>query len=142
MHWRTSLGTVLAIGVLLTGAQVTLASTGAAKTPNGSKAPAARSVEPSEVHQVRGDVIAVELQASPMTLTLNTMEGKRQLTVGVDITGKTMIREGKLVKSLGDIKAGDHVWLRYRRSNDSLVADTIRSLPPTHTAAAMGKKAK
>lgn len=142
MHRRAMLGTTLAIGALLLGGQVALASTGAAKPADESNAPAARAAQNSEIRQVRGDVVAVEPQASPMTLTLNTMEGKQQLTVGVDVTDKTMIREGKAVKALGDIKVGDHVWLKYERSNDTLVADAIRILPATHAVASMGKKAR
>ena len=145
MHgsWRTMLVSTLATGALLLGAQAVLASTGAAKTTDESKAPSAHSAQKSEIHRVSGEVVAVEPQASPMTLTLNTMQGKQQLTVGVDVTDKTMIREGKIAKSLSDIKIGDRVWLQYQRSNDTLVAETIRLMPPTHSASAKagGKKA-
>jgi Cu/Ag efflux protein CusF len=142
MRWRTTVVSTLATGALLLGAQAAVASTDAAKTTGEYKAPAAHSAQRSEIRQVRGEVIAVESQASPMTLTLNTMEGKQQLTVGVDVTDKTMIREGKVAKSLSDIKVGDHVWLKYQRSNDRLVAETIRLMPPTHSASAKagGKK--
>ena len=136
MRLRTTLISTLATGALLLGAQVTLASTDTAKTTGESKAPAAHSAQKSEIRQVRGEVIAVEPQASPMTLTLNTMEGKQQLTGGVDVTDKTMIREGKVAKSLSDIKVGDRVWLQYQRSNDRLVAETIRLMPPAHSASA------
>ena len=135
----------LAAGVLLLGAQAASASPVAAKTADGDKASASRSDQKSEARQVRGVVVAVEPHSSPMTLTLNTAEGKQQLTVGVDITDQTMIREGKVAKSLGDIKVGDHVWLEYRRSEDSLVADAVRIRPLTHLAAAPmagGKKAR
>jgi len=47
-----------------------------------------------------------------------------------------MIREGKVAKSLSDIKVGDRVWLQYQRSNDRLVAETIRLMPPAHSASA------
>jgi hypothetical protein len=142
MRWRATLVSTLATGALLLGAQAARASTDVAKTTGEYKAPAADRGQKSEIRQVRGEVIAVESQASPMTLTLNAMEGKQQLTVGVDVTDKTMIREGKVVKSLSDIKVGDHVWLKYQRSNDRLVAETIRLMPPTHSASAKagGKK--
>lgn len=143
--WRTTLLSTLAAGALLLGAQVALASTDTAKTTNEYKALAAHNAQKSEIRRVSGEVVAVEPQANPMTLTLNTMEGKQQLTVGVDVTDKTMIREGKVDKTLSDIKAGDRVWLKYQRSGDKLVADAIRILPASHVASAStatGKKAK
>jgi Cu/Ag efflux protein CusF len=66
---------------------------------------------------------------------MKTMEGKQALTVGVDVTDKTLIREGKARKTLTDIKAGDRVWMRYERTDGKLVADYIRILKPAGMAA-------
>jgi hypothetical protein len=90
----------------------------------------------AEVRRVRGEVTAVEPWASPMTLTMKTKEGKETLTVGVDVTDKTIIREGKAHKTLADIKAGDRVWMKYERTDGKLVAESIRILKPTMRTAA------
>jgi Cu/Ag efflux protein CusF len=134
----------LAVGTLLLGAQAAVASGDAAKGTGEYQTSATRRAQKSEIRRVHGEVTAVEPQANPMTLTLKAMEGKQELTVGVDVTDKTMIREGKVRKSLGDIKVGDRVWLQYERTNDRLVADAIRVMKPAHMAAstAAGKKAE
>ncbi len=79
----------------------------------------------------RGTVTAVDTSANPNTLVMNTQVGKQVLTVGVDVPSRTKITEGTAKKSLSDIKAGDHVWMRYDRLTDRLVAEQIRILPPS-----------
>ncbi len=135
MQRVNSLMAVLAAGSLVLGASVALASTEAAKAPVGSKETATQVKSKAEIHRVRGDVTAVEPSANPPTLTMKTMEGKQALTVGVDVTDKSLIREGKARKTLADIKAGDRVWMRYERTDGKLVADYIRILKPAGMAA-------
>jgi len=126
---------MLAAGSLVLAAGVALASTEAAKAPEGSKATARQAMSKAEVRRVRGEVTAVEPSANPMTLTMKTKEGKEELTVGVDVTDKTIIREGKARKTLSDIKVGDRVWMKYERTDGKLVADYVRILKPAHVAA-------
>jgi hypothetical protein len=84
---------------------------------------------------VRGVVSAVEPSANPATLTLKVMRGKQAETVGVDVPATAKIHEGKAVKTLADINVGDRVWMKYDRTNDKLVADSIRILKSTKMAA-------
>src|SRR5574342_396694 len=127
---------MLAASSLILGAGVVLASTEAGKTPEGSKTSAMQAMSKAEVRRVRGEVTAVEPSASPMTLTMKSQEGKEVLTVGVDVTDTTIIREGKVRKSLADIKVGDRVWMKYERIDGKLVAESIRILKPTMRTAA------
>jgi hypothetical protein len=136
MYGVKPLMTLVTAGSLILGAGMALASTKAAAAPEGSKATAAPAMSKAEVHRVRGEVTAVEPSAAPPTLTMKTMEGKRELTVGVDVTDKTMIREGKAHKTLADIKAGDRVWMKYEGTDGKLVAEYIRILKPSMKAAA------
>lgn len=126
---------VLAAGALTLGAGLALASTETSKATEGSKATAAQAEKEkkAEFRRVRGEVAAVETGAR--TMVVKAMEGKKELTVGVDVTDKTVIREGKARKTLGDIKVGDRVWMKYQRTNDKLVADFIRILKPNKIAA-------
>ena len=124
---------LIAASSLTLGAGLALASTDVSKTTEATKPNATRMEKKSEVHRVRGEVTAVEPGAK--TMVVNAMEGKRALDVGVDIGEKTIIREGKANKTLNDIKVGDHVWMRYEKTNDKLVADYIRILKPTKMAA-------
>ncbi len=79
---------------------------------------------------VRGSVTAVDTAATPNTLVMQAELGKQPATIGVDVPATTKIIEGKAKKSLTDIKPGDHVWMRYDRLSDRLVAEQIRILPP------------
>lgn len=135
MYGVKPLMAMVAAGSLILGAGVALASTAAAKVPEGSRATATPAMSKAEVRRVRGEVTAVEPSASPMTLTMKGKEGKEELTVGVDVTDKTIIREGKARKTLSDIKVGDRVWMKYERTDGKLVADYVRILKPTHAAA-------
>lgn len=126
---------VLAASALTLGAGMALASTEASKATEGPKAGAtqAEKEKKAEFHRVRGEVTAVETGAK--TMVVKATQGKKELTVGVDVTDKTIIREGKAHKTLGDINVGDRVWMKYQRTNDKLVADFIRILKPTKIAA-------
>jgi hypothetical protein len=124
---------LVAAGALILGTGLAFAKTGTSKTTEGSKAIATRTERKAEIHRVRGEVTAVEPGAK--TMVVNAMEGKKALDVGVDVTDKTIIRQGKANKTLGDIKVGDRVWMKYEKTSDKLVADYIRILKPTRMAA-------
>ncbi len=124
---------LVAVSSLTLGAGLALASSGTSKGTEASKSSATQSEKKPEVRRVRGEVTAVEPGAK--TMVVKAMEGKKALDVGVDVTGKTIIREGKANKTLGDIKIGDRVWMNYERTSDKLVADYIRILKPANVAA-------
>jgi len=115
------------------GAGIALATNEAPKAPEASKSSTATEGGKAIIHRVRGEVTAVEPGAR--TMTVKAMQGKQELTVGVDVTDKTVIRQGKAHKTLGDIKVGDRVWMKYERTGDKLVAENIHILKPTHVAA-------
>ena len=121
-------------GALTLGAGVALAATDASKTAVSPEATTVQTANKAEVHRVvRGEVTAVEPGAK--TMVVKAMEGKKALDVGVDVTDKTIIREGKASKTLTDIKVGDRVWMKYEKANDKLVADFVRILKPAKMAA-------
>ncbi|MGD0264197.1 MAG: hypothetical protein ABSD47_04460 [Candidatus Methylomirabilota bacterium] len=124
---------LLAAGALTMGAGVALAATDASKTTASPEATTVQTANKAEVHRVRGEVTAVEPGAKSMVV--KAMEGKKALDVGVDVTDKTIIRQGKANKTLDDIKVGDRVWMKYDRTNDKLVADQIRILKSAPVAA-------
>ncbi|HSB82713.1 MAG TPA: hypothetical protein VLM91_28395 [Candidatus Methylomirabilis sp.] len=151
MHSGKVLMALLAAGSLAFGAATALAATSEsteyASKPAASKATTASA--PTESKQMnatpaekenakenetatdriaRGVVTAVEPSANPATLTLKVMRGKQEDTVGVDVPSSAKILEGKATKTLADIKVGDRVWMKYDRTSDTLVADTIRIL--------------
>jgi hypothetical protein len=78
-------------------------------------------------HTVRGEVTAVETTAK--TLTVKTMRNKKEETIGVEVPDTVKITQGKTARTLSDIKVGEHVWMKYDRMSDKLVADTIHILP-------------
>jgi hypothetical protein len=135
MRGAKTLMAVLTAGSLILGVQAALASTEAAKAPEASKTSTTQVMPKPEIRRVRGEVTAVEPSANPPTLTMKAIEGKQELTVGVDVTNKTIIREGKARKRLSDIKLGDRVWMKYERTDGKLVAEYIRILKPTRMAA-------
>lgn len=134
MRGSMKLLALVVTGSLSLGAGLALASgTGTSKASGVTKSSASRMEEKSEARHVRGEVTAVEPGAK--TLVVKAMEGKKALDVGVDVTDKTIIREGKANKTLGDIKVGDRVWMKYEKTSDKLVADSIRILKPATVAA-------
>ncbi len=124
---------VLTAGSLALGSGPALATTASPKTTGSSKSGAAQSEKKAEMHRIRGEVTAVEPGAN--TMVIKAPEGKKELTVGVDVNDKTIIREGKAAKTLADVKVGDKVWMKYERVNDKLVANYIRILNPASMAA-------
>ncbi|MGD0264190.1 MAG: hypothetical protein ABSD47_04425 [Candidatus Methylomirabilota bacterium] len=133
MRGSQKLLALVAAGALTLGAGVALAATDASKTTASPEATTVQTANKAEVHRVRGEVTAVETGAK--TMVVKAMEGKKALDVGVDVTDKTIIREGKISKKLDDIKVGDRVWMRYEKSSDKLVADFVRILKPAKVAA-------
>ena len=133
MRGSQKLLALVAAGALTLGAGVALAATDASKTAASPEATTVQTANKAEVHRVRGEVTAVEPGAK--TMVVKAMEGKKALDVGVDVTDKTIIREGKASKTLTDIKVGDRVWMKYEKTNDKLVADFVRILKPAKMAA-------
>ncbi len=76
---------------------------------------------------VRGEVTAVETTAK--TLTVKAMRNKKEETIGVEVPDTVKITQGKTARTLSDVKVGEHVWMKYDRMNDKLVADTIHIVP-------------
>jgi len=109
--------------------------TKAKESPATQKAEQAREQKGEMRRSAEGVVTHVEPQAVPPTLVMKTQEGKQELIVGVDVPATTIIREGKSVKSLQDLKPGDRLWMRWTRAENRLVADAIHVLP-AHSAAA------
>ena len=154
---------MLAAGALTLGAGVALAATGESKAPEPSKMPAVskapatagdqeaketKAVQQTEKARatqekgekeaavdriVRGEVTAVEPTAK--TLTVKASRGKEAETIGVDVPDTAKITQGKAAKTLGDIKVGDRVWMKYDRMSNKLVADQIRILKSAPMAA-------
>jgi hypothetical protein len=133
MNGSKKLLALVAASTLTLGGGLALASADTSKTTEGTKASVAQGEKKAEYRRVRGEVTAVETGAK--TMVVKAMEGKKSLDVGVDVTDKTIIREGKAAKTLGDIKVGDRVWMRYEKTNDKLVANFIRILKPAKMAA-------
>jgi hypothetical protein len=137
MHNEKRLMALLAAGSLVFGAGIALAasseSTEYSQKPEASKAThtakeTAGEKETASDRTARGTVTAVEPSANPATLTLKVMRGKQEETIGVDVPAGVKIHEGKAVKTLSDIKLGDQVWMKYDRTSDKLIADSIRIL--------------
>lgn len=124
----------LAAGALALGGGVVWASTQAAKATEGSKAATATAMSKVRVRRIRGEVTAVEPNAK--TMVVKVIRGKKALTVGVDVTDKTVIRQGKTHRTLADVKVGERVWMKYQRANGKLTAEDIHILKSSHMAAA------
>jgi hypothetical protein len=133
MRGSQKLLALVAAGALTLGAGVALAATDTSKTAASPESTTVQTATKAEVHRVRGEVTAVEPGAR--TMVVKAMEGKKALDVGVDVTDKTIIRQGKANKTLDDIKVGDRVWMRYEKTSDKLVADFVRILKAAKVAA-------
>ena len=148
MHRCKAFVGLFTAGMLALGAGAALASQHAAKgsagagpaappaeAPSGSHATSMGAVRNDEIRRVGGVVTAVEPGAAPPTLVVRAMEGTTPLIVGVDVPGTAIIRQGKAQKSLGDIKVGDRVWMKYARTTNHLLAEDIHILKPYRMAA-------
>ncbi len=75
---------------------------------------------------VRGDVIAINLNAQPHTIVVRVMRPNRQeLIVGARVPSDTRIRLGERSATLADIRVGAVVHLTYLKNPDGLVARSI-----------------
>jgi hypothetical protein len=132
-------------GSLALSAGFALAATAEPKTAEPAKTPAvaapavpAKAAGEKEIAAdriVRGEVTAVE--AAAKTLTVKTVRNKKEDIVGAEVPDGVKITEGKTVKTLADVKVGDHVWMKYDRMSGRQVADEIRILPPQKTTPKM-----
>jgi hypothetical protein len=115
--------TVLAMGVLLMAPRTTFAQTaGEATAPSDSVQ--------RVTHEGTGVVTAIEPDAHPQTVVVQTKAGDQDMTVGADVLEQTQITQGNTEKTLTDLKAGDRVWIRWKKTADALIADAIRILGP------------
>ena len=124
---------LLAAGSIGLGAGLALASSETSKATESTNPSAGRMEKKPDMRHVRGEVTAVEPGAK--TLVVKSTEGKQTLDVGVDVPDRAIIREGKANKTLADVRVGDRVWMKYERTSNGLVADSIRILKPKTVAA-------
>jgi len=128
---------VLAVtGMLGLGAGV--ASAAETKAPEAGKAPVASkpaatapSKEAKEVGRdliVRGELTAVDSTATPPTVTLKVLKGKQDESMTIAVPSTAKILEGKTVKAVADLAMGEHVRIKYDRTQDRLEADQIHIL--------------
>lgn len=80
----------------------------------------ARTIAPGEVRVVRGTVTAVDVEHNALVIDAKVAKGI--LTVGVTVDARTAFSEGK---SLGNMKVGDTVTLKYGREDSRLIAKSI-----------------
>jgi len=80
--------------------------------------------------RVDGQVIAIDRTASPMLLTVQVMQGTKEQTLQLELTGNTTVRQGLFTRSLDALQVGDHIWLDYGQVNKTLIADEIGILNP------------
>lgn len=80
------------------------------------------------VRTVRGEVVAVNVQASPPVIVVKARAGTKQdLIVGAAVeTGATVTR-GKVPIELGALKVGETVELTYVKNPEGLVARAIHA---------------
>jgi Cu/Ag efflux protein CusF len=79
----------------------------------------AASFAAAKVHQITGEVTAVD--AAAKTVTLKAKKGE----VVISVAEKTSIKEGKQKKSLEDVKAGDKVTVKYTEADGKMTAKSI-----------------
>jgi Cu/Ag efflux protein CusF len=79
----------------------------------------AASFAAAKIHQVTGEVTAVD--AAAKTVTLKHRKGE----VVISVVEKTSIKEGKEKKSLEDVKAGDKVTVHYTEADGKMTAKSI-----------------
>ncbi len=80
------------------------------------------------VRTVRGEVVAVNGQATPPTIVVKAMSGKKQeMIVGATVDPSVAVMRGKTRVTLGDIKPGETVELHYVKHEDGLAARAIHA---------------
>ena len=134
---------VVAAGSLALGTGPALAATTESKAPEAAMgsaiaAPttavkASGGKEVAADRTVRGEVTAVE--ATAKTMTVKTMRNQKEDIIGIEVPDAVKITQGKAAKTLADLKIGDHVWVKYDRMSNGLVADEIHILSAQKMAA-------
>ena len=109
-------------------------------------APAEKKMEPAvkaKVHQVTGDVKAVDMKAMTITVT-KMMKGKAEEAM-ITVSDKTKIMMGKEKKALADVKTGDKVTVKYTEAGGKNMAKSVAIQEPekkAEPAKTMEKKAE
>lgn len=81
---------------------------------------------PSPIRTVKGEVVAVTLDATPPVIVLKTqIAGKTDMIVGARLDAKTVVTRHHRPVTLADIETGETVSLVYRKSPDGLIAQSI-----------------
>lgn len=83
-----------------------------------------RAVQAEQERVVSGTVMAIA--PASRTIVVEAKVGKSNLIVGAEVPEGTSI---KGAKALADINAGDHVTLRYIRTESGLTARSISRVP-------------
>jgi ribosomal protein S1 len=115
-----------------------------APAPMEKKAEPAKPAEKPKVHQVTGDVKAVDAKAMTVTVS-KMMKGKAAEETVVTVSDKTKIKMDKENKTLADVKVGDKVTVKYTEAEGKKMAKSIAIHEPekkAEPAKAMEKPAK
>jgi ribosomal protein S1 len=102
-----------------------------APAPMEKKAESAATEKP-KVHQLTGDVKAVDMKAMTITVT-KMMKGKAEETM-ITVGDKTRIMMGKAKKALADVKAGDKVTVKYTEVEGKNMAKSVAIHAPEKKA--------
>jgi Cu/Ag efflux protein CusF len=109
----------------------------AAEKASPAPAPMEKKAEPAaaekpKVHQVTGDVKAVDMKAMTITVT-KMMKGKAEETM-ITVGDKTKVMMGKEKKALADVKAGDKVTVKYTEAEGKNMAKSVAIHAPEKKA--------
>jgi len=125
MNGKRILATVSGLVLILAMGSPVLASTDKAQSRPEIVQVAAKSKRPAQkVRTFTGEVASVDQTANTVTVKSKTRKGK-ELTLGAKVNDKTVIKSGKATKTLADLKAGDKVSVKYRRTAEGDVASSI-----------------
>jgi ribosomal protein S1 len=113
-------------------ASFSLAAEKAAPAPAPMEKKAAAATEKPKVHQVTGDVKAVDMKAMTISVT-KMMKGKAEETM-ITVGDKTKIMMGKEKKALADVKAGDKVTVKYTEAEGKNMAKSVAIHAPEKKA--------
>jgi len=125
MNGKRFFATVSGLVLVLAMGSPVLASTDKAQSRPEIVQVAAKSKRPAQkVRTFTGEVASVDQTANTVTVKSKTRKGK-ELTLGAKVNDKTVIKSGKATKTLADLKAGDKVSVKYRRTAEGDVASSI-----------------
>lgn len=89
--------------------------------------PSATATE-SASRTVRGDVMAVNVSASPQVIVVKTMTpAHEELVVGAAVNSGTIITRRKQPAHLNDLRVGEPVTITYLKGKDGLIAQSIQA---------------